>query len=147
MRPGPRVRPMQWLQPCKERPWQLQPRAIHRCSTASWPPALGLPAPGRPAPDCRRLAAGGLATSAWAAGPVAAQALTARPSLDGTRATGYPHLRGQRWPNFSVTEVVSVVGDDLPKQAVRLAVGPGGEDQLACLGCVPIAEAQAPQTV
>src|SRR6266700_7321351 len=90
---------------------------------------------------------GQVAASARAAGPVAAQALTARPSLDGTRATGYPHLRGQRWPNFSVTEMVSVVGDDLPKQAVRLAVGPGGEDQLACLGCVPVAEAQAPQTV
>jgi len=42
---------------------------------------------------------------------------------------------------------LSVCYDDLSEQAVGLAIGPGGEEQLAGLGGVAVAEPQAPEPV
>src|SRR5258707_11725789 len=42
---------------------------------------------------------------------------------------------------------LSVLDDDLSEQAVGFTIGPGGEDQFAGLGGVPVAESQAPEPI
>src|SRR5581483_7492147 len=44
-------------------------------------------------------------------------------------------------------EAASARQDELSEQAVSLAIGPGGEDELVGPGGVPVAETQAPQAV
>src|ERR1700724_4011815 len=49
-------------------------------------------------------------------------------------------------PQLAVV-MVSACYNDLPEQAMRLAVRPGGEEELVCLGGVPVAEAEAPEPI
>src|ERR1700726_2714408 len=43
--------------------------------------------------------------------------------------------------------MLSVRYHDLAEQAMRLAIRPGGEEELVCLGGVPVAEAEAPEPI
>ena len=43
--------------------------------------------------------------------------------------------------------MLSACYNDLPEQAVRFAIRSGGEEELVCLGGVPVAEAEAPEPI
>src|SRR5215467_4292827 len=43
--------------------------------------------------------------------------------------------------------MLSACYNNLPEQAVRLAIRSGGEEELACLGGVPVAEHEAPEPI